>query len=279
MQKRPLIKYIYQDFVEDIDSDGLFTFRWDGKANKTRAGVKKGKYAGEGIYTVEFALIYDNGGTKEIVTKKKKFVISNSAPSSVEGLAKAKDMILYTGDAEIDYMAEQMIKAAGVKTSMSDEEKVRRIYTYMTQNFEHNEGQKTTVKYKLSTKKVKKAVKKFKTATEKKYNKNKLAYSYYYTAISNWTERCMMVRCGVCDDHAEIFVILCNHVGIEAGKCGGYYVNLDGSKHGHAWNYAIVDGRIYYYDVDVEIQNYHGTLNYYWYKKTLEQAKQNHIFY
>ncbi|MFR6167942.1 MAG: hypothetical protein ACLUKE_07195 [Blautia wexlerae] len=44
-------------------------------------------------------------------------------------------------------------------------------------------------------------------------------------------------------------------------------------------NYAVVNGRKYYYDVDIEIQNYgKGQGDYYWYKKTLAQAKGNHVF-
>ena len=83
----------------------------------------------------------------------------------------------------------------------------------------------------------------------------------------------MQKRGGVCSDQAAIFVILCNHVGVDAGVCNGYYKNLDGTRAGHSWNYAIVDGKKYYYDVDVEIQNYSkGQGDYYWYKKTLKQA-------
>lgn len=79
----------------------------------------------------------------------------------------------------------------------------------------------------------------------------------------------MQKRGGVCSDQAEIFAILCRHVGVDAGVCNGYYKNLDGSTPGHSWNYAVVNGRKYYYDVDIEIQNYgKGQGDYYWYKDT-----------
>ena len=40
-----------------------------------------------------------------------------------------------------------------------------------------------------------------------------------------------------------------------------------------------VNGKKYYYDVDVEIQNYgNGQGDYYWYKKTLSEAKKTHVF-
>ena len=42
---------------------------------------------------------------------------------------------------------------------------------------------------------------------------------------------------------------------------------------------SLKDGKTYYYDVDVEIQNYgNGQGDYYWYKKTLKEAKKTHEF-
>ncbi|MCD8077335.1 MAG: hypothetical protein LUE63_02955 [Lachnospiraceae bacterium] len=79
--------------------------------------------------------------------------------------------------------------------------------------------------------------------------------------------------------NAAIFQILCNHVGVEAGICSGYYLNRNGTTAGHSWNCAVVNGVTYYYDVDVEIQNYgKGQGDYYWYKKTKSQSKKNHQY-
>lgn len=89
----------------------------------------------------------------------------------------------------------------------------------------------------------------------------------------------MVQKSGVCDYHAAVFKVLLNHAGIEAGVVGGYYKNRSGSLSPHAWNYAIVNGKTYYYDVDIEIQNYKkGQGDYYWYKKTYKQATSNYVF-
>lgn len=270
-------QYVYQKTVTGVKADALWTVKWNGKASSNNAGVKSGSYVKAGNYQAEVSLIYGN----TTITKKKSFTISKKAPSGTAGVAKSKKFILYTGDAEIDYMAEKMIKAAGIKSSMSDEKKVKKIYEYMTKKFTHYKGQKISTKYNLTSASTKNAIAKLKTATEKKYKSGSILYSHYYIVDSsgNYTEKSMSIRGGVCDDHAEIFVILCNHVGVEAGKCSGYYINSNRKYSGHAWSYAMINGKKYYYDVDISIQNYKGKVNYAWYKKTLKQAKKNHLFF
>lgn len=270
-------KYVYQKTITGVKADALWTVKWNGKASSNNAGVKKGSYVKDGNYQAEVSLIY--GDTT--ITKKKSFTISKKAPSGTTGIAKSKKLIMYTGNAEIDYMAEKMIKEAGIKSNMSDEKKVKKIYEYMTKKFTHYKGQKISTKYNLTSASTKNAIAKLKSATEKKYKSGSILYSHYYIVDSsgNYTEKTMSIRGGVCDDHAEIFVILCNHVGVEAGKCSGYYINRNGKYSGHAWSYAIVNGKKYYYDVDISIQNYKKKVNYTWYKKTLKEAKKNHIFF
>jgi len=163
---------------------------------------------------------------------------------------------------------------------MSQDEKVRRIYHWMTVNFKHkhaDEFVKAKNYYDLTSTKAQKRIKNYKKKTLQNYQNGKLIFGG--SSWSSFMAPYMQKRGGVCSDQAAIFVILCNHVGVDAGVCNGYYKNLDGTRAGHSWNYAIVDGKKYYYDVDVEIQNYSkGQGDYYWYKKTLKQAKKNHIF-
>jgi len=150
----------------------------------------------------------------------------------------------------------------------------------MTVNFKHkhaDEFVKAKNYYDLTSTKAQKRIKNYKKKTLQNYQNGKLIFGG--SSWSSFMAPYMQKRGGVCSDQAAIFVILCNHVGVDAGVCNGYYKNLDGTRAGHSWNYAIVDGKKYYYDVDVEIQNYSkGQGDYYWYKKTLKQAKKNHIF-
>ena len=212
----------------------------------------------------------------------REFIIegSSKAPSGSKGLAASTTIPEYTGVDTVDYMAEKMIQSAKIKLTMSQDEKVRRIYHWMTVNFKHkhaDEFVKAKNYYDLTSTKAQKRIKNYKKKTLQNYQNGKLIFGG--SSWSSFMAPYMQKRGGVCSDQAAIFVILCNHVGVDAGVCNGYYKNLDGTRAGHSWNYAIVDGKKYYYDVDVEIQNYSkGQGDYYWYKKTLKQAKKNHIF-
>lgn len=259
-------------------SSGSIQYRWNGKASKNNsAGLKAGSYVKSGKYKMQVVVSYKDKTLPVPVLKKgKSFRVSANAPSGTAGLASAKTPLLYTGFQNVDYLAERMLSSAGVTSGMTDDEKVRRIYHYMTTNFHHihyGADSKYTIYYDLN--KLRKKVASFKKTSDSKYNSGKVFYTYNYYGL-DWN---MQRRAGVCSDHAAIFVVLCNHAGVEAGTCSGYYLNLNGTKAGHTWNYAIVGGNIWYYDVDVEIQNYgKGQGDYYWYKKTRAQAERTHQF-
>ncbi|MCD8021273.1 MAG: hypothetical protein LUF92_17370 [Clostridiales bacterium] len=268
-------KYVYQKSYKNVYG-GFIDLKWNGKASKNNtAGLKAKKYVGKGKYKVEIYVYSGDSYGK----KTKSFKVSSSAASGTKGLAAAKTVPILSGYAEVDYLAEVACKSAGIKSSMSDDEKVRRIYHWMTKNYKHvHYDERSGYKAKYNLTKLKKKIAAYKTKTDKKYAKGKLIYNYSSTAYYELTN--MVYRYGVCDDHAAIFKILCNHAGVEAGVCTGYYLNRNGTKASHAWNYAIVNGKTYYYDVDVEIQNYgKGQGDYYWYKKTKAQAKKTHEFY
>lgn len=287
-------KYVYQKTYSDIGGRDIWgrpvtaweneTIRlnWNGKASKTNsAGLKYGSYVPDGTYKVEifYYVIKDKKFIKK-VTKKKTFRISSKAPAGKKGLAASVTIPEYTGVDTIDYMAEKMVKSAGVKLSMNQDEKVRRIYHWMTVKFKHkhaDEFVKAKTYYDLTSAAAKKRIKAYKKQTLQNYQKGKLIFRYSFW--DSYEAPYMQKFGGVCSDQAAIFAILCRHVGVDAGVCNGYYKNLDGSTPGHSWNYAVVNGQKYYYDVDIEIQNYgKGQGDYYWYKKTLAQAKTNHIF-
>ena len=273
-------KYVFQKTYPNLSGSGSVSlnYKWSGKASKNnQAKAKAGAYVKSGTYQVEICLTYKGKGYVKTAVKRKKLVISKKAPAGKKGVAQAKKIPIFTGYANIDYMAEKMIQAAGVKSGMSQDQKVKKIYHYMTVKFKHThyyEGGNFKVYYNLN--KLKSGINSYKRQTDQKIRQGKLIYDYN---AGYSTEYCMQRRIGVCDDHAQIFAILCKHVGVEAGVCSGYYKNRNGSLAGHAWNYAVINGNTYYYDVDIEIQNYkRGQGDYYWYKKTRAQANKTHKF-
>lgn len=269
-------KYVFQKKYKN-STGGYLDYKWNGKASKNnKAGVQSGSYVEDGEYTVELTVV-PSVESLSTSTRTCSFLVSSKAKSGKAGLSAAKTLPVLTGNSNVDYMAEQICKAAKVTSSLSDDEKVKRIYHWMTTHQKHAhyyEGGSFKTYYKLSSSK--KKIQSYKKTCDKQYKKGKLLYNY---SMRN-EEWCMERRIGVCTDHAAIFKILCSHVGVESGICSGYYLNRNGTKASHSWNYAIVNGTTYYYDVDVEIQNYgKGQGDYYWYKKTRTEANVTHEFH
>ena len=122
---------------------------------------------------------------------------------------------------------------------------------------------------------LKKEIKSFRAQTAKRVNAGEISYTDKYSGMLKY----MLKRGGECNAQAGVFAVLLNHVGVECGVCHGRYLNRNGTAPNHYWNYAVVDGRTYYYDVDVELQNYgKGQGDYYWYKKTRAEAEETHAF-
>ena len=268
----------------------LFYYPWNGKASKgNSAKLTSGKYVPKGTYKAEICVYAAASapGAKTAAsrlpksTKKKAFTVTSKGTAGSAALKSALGtVVVYTGYTDIDYMAEKMVKAAGVKLSMSDDDKVEKLYHYMTKNFRHiksaNYGDSYKVYYDLD--KLKTQISRYDTSLYKKWAKGEIVFDNRLAGYSTaWN---MQRRVGVCTDNATVFKILLAHVGVQAGLCEGYYLNRNGTRSGHTWNWVIVNGTKYYYDVDVEIINYgNGQGDYYWYKKTLSESKNTHEYY
>lgn len=272
-------KYVFQKTYSDMTTK-FVDYKWNGKASKgNSAGVEAGTYVVDGTYKVELTLYTNNKTYKkrfQKTTKRKSLKVSRNAPAGTKGYYARKSLVRYTGEESIDYMAELMIRDAGVQLNMTKDEKVKRIYHYMTTHFKH------THKDEMPNRKVFYNLKSLEDEIMKyaKQCENELvAGRVLYTLKDSKMKKYMQKRGGECNHHADIFKILCNHVGVDAGVCHGKYVNRNGKRSNHFWNYAVLDNRIYYYDVDVEIQNYGGGQgDYYWYKKTMTQSKETHEY-
>lgn len=262
-------KYVFQKSYQN-SYGGQITYKWNGKpGKKNKAKASHKKYAKKGKYTVEVCVIPQDN---TLPVSVKTVSVQITAKENTKGIP------VLTGDMEVDYMAEQICREAGIKDSLSEDEKVRRIYHWMTVNQKHvhyySAGSYPTY-FKLASSK--KKIKSYRKKTDQLSESGDLIYSYDTELIRRkW---CMERRIGVCTDNAAIFKILCSHVGVESGICSGNYLNRNGTKPPHSWNYAVVGGVTYYYDVDVEIQNYgKGQGDYYWYKKTRAEAERTHRF-
>lgn len=271
-------QYLFQKNYSNITKNTYYDIHWDGKAIQgNQAGLRAGQYPGTGNYRVEALTYYTTGNTKVYSKRTAVLPIKYTAPGGISGRSNLNYLPMLTGDKYVDYLAEVMCNAAGVKASMSQDEKVRRIYHWMTYNFKHvhySLSGSYTKYYDLNSLTGK--VGYYRNAINQKIIDGTVIFNFYKYSNISWN---MERRIGQCNNHAAVFKILCNHVGIEAGVSKGYYLNRNGTRMGHYWNYAVVNGVTYYYDVDVEIQNLgKGQGDYYWYKKVRTEAEKTHLF-
>lgn len=272
-------KYIFQKTVTGLKNNCYTSVKWNGKAIKNNsAKVKTGTYISPGTYQVQALLYYTSNGKKVYSKKITSLKVSKSAPSGKSALGKVVNMPMLTGDKDVDYLAEQMVKAAGVTSTMTQDQKVKKIYHWITVNFHHVHYDRAINTYKkyYNLNNLASKIKTYKSTCNKKVAGGTMIYNYYSPYRISWN---MERKIGVCTDHARVFKIMCNHVGVESEVCSGKYVNRNGTTPPHSWNLAVINGTTYYYDVDVELQNYgKGQGDYYWYKKTRKEAEKTHIF-
>ena len=285
-------KYVFQKVFDLTPQPGktqLLYYKWNGKAGKGNAAkLTAGKYVPDGKYQAEISLyaVTSDPNLEKIVskipsvTKKTAFQVSRKAASGAKAFRSALGSVgIYTGDTKIDYMAQQMVKAASVKLNMSDAQKVKNIYHYMTRNFKHvrsqGEVEASRVFYDLDS--LASQVSAYETSIYKYWKRGSILFDS--TLADSTTALCMQRRAGTCENTAAIFKLLLAHVGVQSGLCEGYYVNRNGKTSEHTWNWAIVDGEKYIYDLDIEIINYGGGQgDYYWFGKSYSESKENHSY-
>jgi hypothetical protein len=83
---------------------------------------------------------------------------------------------------------------------------------------------------------------------------------------------------GVCGQFSSLMYTMLLRMDIAAQIVSGVYLNRDGTRPEHVWNRVVVDGKAYWYDVDVEGSVYRrgSALTYYLYKKGTEEWRKTH---
>lgn len=186
---------------------------------------------------------------------------------------------IYTGDANIDYMAYLTNKKI-IKKGMSDDKRVQVIYRWMVKNCTFTKDVKNSSKLK----KMKCYIKYNRASMKKKaqaYENKVMKQIYQGKALcigTDWhdcdrAEIALAYRKGSCSFLTPMFNILCNQAGVEAYIVDGFYVNRDGSKDYHNWSFARLGRKYYWYDVPVACNK--NVMNV-WYKKGTKFWKTCH---
>ena len=203
---------------------------------------------------------------------------------------------IYTGYADIDYMADEILK--GIPTAgKSDTEKIRAVYDWIVKNCSRYDWNGT---YYFDTEvvlaqaqgaygeKLSAALEsggivlRQDLAPETQYDPR---YGMYVTAydsnmyICSFAYDMMLTRTGTCAHFAALLSVLLGHLGYDCRLIDGDFINRDGSKVEHKWNYVLVNGRYYWLDPRMDHSAYASTgkINYQYFMKTdLKEWESRH---
>lgn len=174
---------------------------------------------------------------------------------------------IYTGAGWYDILIGEMVKKAGLKSGMSDEKIVKKAYLYLTKNFMYTKDltKKTKIRqyHKAPSdtriKSMEQKVKELQAAGSirvddsycSRFQVLDLSGDGNTGAAGYVMNNYWLYHLGVCDDFSAIFTMMCNRMGVKAGKCGGLAYGYS-----HAWSWAYVDGEKYYFDPGNSIHMY-----------------------
>lgn len=206
--------------------------------------------------------------------------------AAVPGLALAADTPIYVGNLTenfdtnwqavgTDYLADEILASLKLE-GLSDTQKVRKVYDWVVQNCSRDFSGSN--KLYINYGKLEAEIGGYANRLRQAYQSGQAAvYSsgpqlvngqpVWDTSVDNafyieaFGEEMALYREGNCAHFASLFAIMMNHLGYETHVIGGAFINSNGSKVEHKWNYALIDGKFYYFDTRMDNAGYVRTGN------------------
>jgi len=187
---------------------------------------------------------------------------------------------VYLGDAETDYLADQIL--AQIPTAgKTDLEKIRAVYTWIEKNCKRTEWDGT---YWFDESKVAAALETYAAQVQARLDGGTASlrqeleastsepdengfYLLGYDSngyLDSFAKTMMYTRSGNCAHFSSLLAVLLSHLGYDCRLIDGEFINNDGSTYEHKWNCVLVDGQYYWLDVRMDQANYtrSGRLSY-----------------
>ncbi|MBQ1434433.1 MAG: S-layer homology domain-containing protein, partial [Clostridia bacterium] len=195
---------------------------------------------------------------------------------AMAGAASYGRVPIYIGFADIDYMAEQILKEIPTEGKTS-EEQIRAVYDWIQKNCKRDGAGD---KYYFDEDAIEPAVETYYNDMVKKLDRgeavirpdleseympeNITGYSMSYDSrayVANFAYEMMLTRTGNCAHFSALFTVLLGHLGYDCRLIDGEFINGDGSSVEHKWNYVLVGDRYYWFDIRMDHANYTRTGN------------------
>lgn len=181
---------------------------------------------------------------------------------------------IWIGQAEVDYQAEQILKEIPT-AGKSKREQIRAVYDWVIRNCkrENWDGKfyfdKAEVEKNSSGKFVDDANSALRAGTllirtdyAWDFADNSYAGGFFFfpydsnTYISSFSYDMMLMRTGNCAHYASLLAVLLGHLGFDCRLIDGEFINGNGTRMEHKWNYVLVDGKYYWLDPRIDHANY-----------------------
>lgn len=208
---------------------------------------------------------------------------------------------IYLGYADVDYMAEEILKEIPT-AGKSSTEQIRAVYDWIIQNcsryewdgqFHFNEAvvaeQARGDFYEHCISKVDAGeivLRNEYVSAPNNPQTNAIYLDYDSSAyIASFAYEMMLKRTGNCAHYAALLAVLLGHLGFDCRLIDGDFINQSGSSVEHKWNCVLVDGAYYWLDVRMDHSMYASTgkIGYYYFLEPStavwsEQHSWNHDY-
>jgi len=195
--------------------------------------------------------------TAEQINTAYKEIVSKNLAASREGVESPIN--------ETFQMTDQILIKI-INYGMNQDDKVKAVYDFLVYNY---------TKYGYN---------------EKLPSGNKVSYDVITTDAGTlyldimFAYRLLISKTGTCNDFAFLMFVMLYRLNIESEVIyelnGSFFVNYDGSLHHHSFNRVCVNGKWYWYDVDMDGSMFRRGIKplYSNYKKDTATFKKNHIW-
>jgi len=198
-------------------------------------------------------------------------VLAANTPIYVGNLTEDYDT--YWQAVGVDYMADEILASLQLD-GLNDTQKIRKVYDWVITNCRRDFTD--SGKIYLNYGKMESEIAAYANNLRQKYQAGQAAVyncgphlvngqEVWDTTVDNasyiseFGEYMALYREGNCAHFASLFAVMMNHLGYETHVIGGAYINNDGSKVEHKWNYSLINGQYYLFDVRMDNANYART--------------------
>ena len=190
------------------------------------------------------------------------------------------------GNAEVDYVAEQILSEIPL-SAKTPVQQIQEVYDWIIYHCTRYANEWDGTLY-YDQQGVKNILPTYKKSVNQQINQGKAVVrkeleSYYNVddsvdgyngysldsndSVANMAKQMMLKRNGDCARFSALFTVLVGHLGYDCHIIAGDFINSDGSTIIHKWNYVLIDGKYYWFDIRIDhsIYSRNGYLPHYYF--------------